>query len=144
VQVHMWNAEGLSREQIREFLQSSEAIEFAGCGRNEKYAWAERVLRAHRFATGGIAEAQFGDQVRILEASLLQILRGYNASSNSPAKTRCGFIRSPHSHSQLFYRRRPICQASCALSLPLATSWRCIAASLRTTAQAARYRARTR
>ena len=45
----MWNAESLSREQIREFLQSSEPIEFAGCGRKEKYAWVERVLAAQRY-----------------------------------------------------------------------------------------------
>lgn len=45
----MRNAESLSREQIREFLQSSEPIEFAGCGRNEKYAWVERVLRAQNY-----------------------------------------------------------------------------------------------
>jgi transposase InsO family protein len=45
----MWNAESLSREQIREFLESSEPIEFAGCGRNEKYGWVERVLRAQRY-----------------------------------------------------------------------------------------------
>jgi transposase InsO family protein len=45
----MCNAESLSREQIREFLKSSQAIEFAGCGRNEKYAWVERVLRAQNY-----------------------------------------------------------------------------------------------
>src|SRR5579864_3726922 len=45
----MWNAESLSREQIREFLKSSEAIEFAGCGRDEKYAWVERVLAAQGY-----------------------------------------------------------------------------------------------
>ena len=45
----MWNAESLSREQIREFLKSSEPIEFAGCGRKEKYAWVERVLAAQRY-----------------------------------------------------------------------------------------------
>ena len=37
----MWNAGSLSREQIREFLKSSQGIEFAGCGRNEKYPWVE-------------------------------------------------------------------------------------------------------
>lgn len=46
----MWNAESLSREQIREFLQSSQPIEFGGCGRNEKYAWVEQVLGAQRYA----------------------------------------------------------------------------------------------
>jgi len=45
----MWNTESLSREQIREFLKSSEPIEFAGCGRNEKYAWVERVLGAQNY-----------------------------------------------------------------------------------------------
>jgi transposase InsO family protein len=52
----MWNAESLSREQIREFLSSSEPIEFAGCGRNEKYAWVERVLRAQRYGELGKRE----------------------------------------------------------------------------------------
>jgi hypothetical protein len=45
----MRNAEGLSREQIREFLQSSQPIEFAGCERKEKYAWVEAVLRAQSY-----------------------------------------------------------------------------------------------
>jgi transposase InsO family protein len=45
----MWNAESLSREQIREFLQSSQPIEFAGCGREEKYAFVERVLAAQNY-----------------------------------------------------------------------------------------------
>src|ERR1700693_2192385 len=45
----MKNAEGLSREQIREFLQSSQPIEFAGCERKEKYAWVEAVLRAQSY-----------------------------------------------------------------------------------------------
>jgi len=46
----MWNAECLSREQIREFLNSSQPIEFGGCGRDEKYAWMERVLGAQNYA----------------------------------------------------------------------------------------------
>ena len=45
----MWNTESLSQEQIREFLKSSQPIEFAGCGRNEKYAWVERVLGAQNY-----------------------------------------------------------------------------------------------
>src|SRR5664279_137421 len=46
----MWNAESLSREQIREFLKSSQQIEFAGCGLSEKYAWVEGVLGAQNYA----------------------------------------------------------------------------------------------
>jgi hypothetical protein len=45
----MWNAESLSREQIREFLKSSQAIEFADSGRNAKCAWVERVLGAQHY-----------------------------------------------------------------------------------------------
>jgi transposase InsO family protein len=52
----MCNAESLSREQIREFLKSSQAIEFAGCGRNEKYAWVERVLGAQNYGELGKRE----------------------------------------------------------------------------------------
>ena len=42
----MQNAEGLSQEQIREFLKSSQPIEFGGGGREERNAWVERVLGA--------------------------------------------------------------------------------------------------
>jgi transposase InsO family protein len=46
----MWNAESLSREQIREFLKSSRPIEFVARGRDEKYAWVEQVLEAQDYA----------------------------------------------------------------------------------------------
>ena len=52
----MRNAESLSQEQIGEFLQSSQPIEFTGCGRNEKYAWVERVLKAQNYAGLGKRE----------------------------------------------------------------------------------------
>lgn len=45
----MRNAESLSREQIRGFLQSSQPIDFLGCGRKEKYDWVERVLKAQNY-----------------------------------------------------------------------------------------------
>jgi len=45
----MRNAESLSQEQIRDFLKSSEPIDFAGCGRDEKYAWVECVLRRQNY-----------------------------------------------------------------------------------------------
>lgn len=56
VQVRMWNAESLSPEEIREFLKASEAIGFSGCGRNERYAWVERVLRAQGYGKLGKRE----------------------------------------------------------------------------------------
>ena len=54
----MWNTESLSREQIREFLKSSQPIEFAGCGRDEKYTWVERVLGAQKYA--GLSKGERG------------------------------------------------------------------------------------
>ena len=54
----MWNAESLNREQMREFLKSSEAIEFAGCGRNEKYTWMERALAAQNY--GALSKGERG------------------------------------------------------------------------------------
>jgi hypothetical protein len=52
----MMNAESLSQEQIREFLKSSQRIEFAGCQRSEKYAWVERVLGAQNYGALGKGE----------------------------------------------------------------------------------------
>lgn len=49
----MQNAERLSPEQIREFLKSSEAIEFAGQNRGEVYAWVQRVLVGQEYAMQG-------------------------------------------------------------------------------------------
>src|SRR5580698_7739877 len=56
MQVQMMNAESLSQEQIREFLKSSQRIEFAGCQRREKYAWVERVLGAQHYGALGKGE----------------------------------------------------------------------------------------
>ena len=52
----MQNAENLSQEQIREFLESSGGIEFGGGGRSEVYAWTERVLVAQEFGRQGKKE----------------------------------------------------------------------------------------
>ena len=52
----MRNAESLSQEQIREFLNSTQPIELAGCGRGERYAWVEQVLGAQKYAALGKRE----------------------------------------------------------------------------------------
>src|SRR5215831_4641400 len=49
----MQNAESLSQEQIQEFLRSSEPIEFAGSGRQQRYSWVERVLAAQNYGRLG-------------------------------------------------------------------------------------------
>jgi len=72
----MWNAESLSREQIREFLKSSQPIQFAGCERNEKYAWVERVLRAQTYA-------EIGKQERGVVRAYVEKVTGMSASQTT-------------------------------------------------------------
>ncbi len=52
----MRNAESLSRDQIQEFLRSSEAIEFTSGERGERYLWVERVLAAQKYGDLGKGE----------------------------------------------------------------------------------------
>jgi transposase InsO family protein len=52
----MQNAESLSRDQIQEFLRSSEPIEFSSGGRDERYLWVERVLAAQKYRELGKGE----------------------------------------------------------------------------------------
>jgi hypothetical protein len=52
----MQNAESLSRDQIQEFLRSSEPIEFSSGGREDRYLWVERVLAAQKYRKLGKGE----------------------------------------------------------------------------------------
>ena len=52
----MQNAENLNPDQIRQFLELSEAVEFAGQSRAEVYAFTERVLVAQQYAASGKKE----------------------------------------------------------------------------------------
>ena len=52
----MHQAEHLSLESIRGFLLASEEIHFESRSRAERYAWVERVLVQHEYATLGKAE----------------------------------------------------------------------------------------
>lgn len=49
----MQNAEGLSSQQINEFLKGSAAIEFTATSRSERYAWIEKVLVSQEFGSQG-------------------------------------------------------------------------------------------
>jgi hypothetical protein len=78
----MRNAESLSREQIREFLQSTQPIEFAGCGRNEKYAWVERVLGAQNYGElgkrdRGVVRAYVEKMTGMSAAQTTRLIRGF-------------------------------------------------------------------
>jgi hypothetical protein len=78
----MRNAESLRQEQIREFLKSSQTIEFAGCGRNEKYAWVERVLGAQNYGElgkreRGVVRAYVEKVTGMSAAQTTRLIRGY-------------------------------------------------------------------
>lgn len=69
----MRNVEGMSQEQIQEFLGSSAGIEFGGTGREEVYGWVERVLVAQEFA-------RLGKKERGLIRALVEKITGLSTS----------------------------------------------------------------
>jgi transposase InsO family protein len=82
MQLQMQNAEQLSREQIRDFLDSSGGIEFAGQSRSEVYAWTERVLVAQEFGglgkkERGLVRAYVGKVTGLSISQLTRLIRGY-------------------------------------------------------------------
>jgi transposase InsO family protein len=78
----MQNAESLSREQIQEFLRSSEPIEFAGGGRDERYEWVERVLAAQNYGKlgkgeRGLVRAYVRKVTGLSESQSTRLIRAY-------------------------------------------------------------------
>ena len=78
----MYNAEGLSPDQIREFLQSSSGIAFDGNGRKEVYAWTERVLIAQEFASRikkerGLIRAYLRKMTGLSASQMTRLVRSY-------------------------------------------------------------------
>jgi transposase InsO family protein len=78
----MQNAESLSREQIQEFLRSSEPIEFAGGKREERYGWVERVLAAQNYGklgkgARGLVRAYVRKVTGLSEAQTTRLIRAY-------------------------------------------------------------------
>ena len=51
----MDDSEATSLEQIRAFLAGSAPVQFSGCGREEVYAWSEKTLVRHEYASLGKA-----------------------------------------------------------------------------------------
>lgn len=78
----MRNAESLSRDQIQEFLRSSEPIEFTRDGREERYLWVERVLAAQKYrelAKGerGLVRAYLRKVTGLSEAQSTRLIRAF-------------------------------------------------------------------
>src|SRR5437016_12828342 len=82
MQIRMQNAESLSRDQIQEFLRSSEPIEFTSGGRQERYLWVERVLAAQKYrelAKGerGLVRAYLRKVTGLSEAQSTRLIRAF-------------------------------------------------------------------
>lgn len=53
--ISMDDSEATSLEQIRAFLAGSTPVQFSGCGREQVYAWSEKILVRHEYASLGKA-----------------------------------------------------------------------------------------
>jgi len=78
----MQNAESLSRDQIQEFLRSSEPIEFTSGGRDEGYLWVERVLAAQKYrelgkCERGLVRAYLRKVTGLSEAQSTRLIRAF-------------------------------------------------------------------
>ena len=78
----MQNAESLSRDQIQEFLRSSEPIEFTSNGRAERYLWVERVLAAQKYrelgkGERGLVRAYVRKMTGLSEAQSTRLIRAF-------------------------------------------------------------------
>ena len=85
VQLHMRNADALTREQIQEFLKGSEGIEFSGQNRSELYGWVQQVLVAQEYAAQGKKErggirAYIGKMTGLSFPQVTRLIRQYRAT----------------------------------------------------------------
>src|SRR5690348_1439113 len=88
----MQNAEALTPEQIREFLQSSQKIEFAGQNRAERYQFVQRVLVAQEYLAQrkkqrGAIRAYLSKITGLSLPQLTRLLRKYRKSGVVEPKT---------------------------------------------------------
>jgi transposase InsO family protein len=78
----MQNAESLSRDQLQEFLRSSEPIEFTSGGRDERYVWVERVLAVQKYrdlakSERGVVRAYLRKVTGMSEAQTTRLIRAF-------------------------------------------------------------------
>ncbi len=87
----MQNAERLNPDQIRQFLQLSEAVEFAGQSRAEIYAWTQRVLVAQEYARlskkpRGAVRKYLSKVTGLSLPQIARLIRSYRKSGEVAAK----------------------------------------------------------
>jgi hypothetical protein len=93
----MQNAESLSRDQIQEFLRSSEPIEFSSGSRQERYLWVERCWPRKYRDLGkrerGLVRAYLRKVTGLSEAQTTRLVRAY---------LDCGVIRAQPYQRHMF------------------------------------------
>ena len=72
----------MSLEQIRAFLEASQAVEFAGQNREETYQWIEATLRAHGYerlgrADKGLVRRYVAKMTGLSRAQMTRLIGGY-------------------------------------------------------------------
>ena len=92
----MQNAEALTPEQIREFLQGSQKIEFAGQNRAERYQFVQRVLVAQEYLAQrkkqrGAIRAYLSKITGLSLPQLTRLVRKYRKSGVVEPKAYEGF-----------------------------------------------------
>ncbi|HSS65763.1 MAG TPA: integrase [Gammaproteobacteria bacterium] len=90
----MQEDKALSLEQIREFLQASDEIQFKGQGRAEIYAWVARTLRQHHYnrqnrAAKGLLRQYLAKMTGLSRAQVTRLIRQYRQGGDlQPARYR--------------------------------------------------------
>ena len=79
----MDDSEATSLEQVRAFLAGSTPVRFSGCGREEVYAWAEKTLVRHEYAslgkTGkGLVRQYLAQMTGLSRAQVTRLITCYN------------------------------------------------------------------
>src|SRR5258706_3738672 len=98
--IRMQNGEGLTEEQIKEFLKGSEGVVFAGQNKQEVYGWVQDLLVAQEFTqqdkkrrgairaygekVTGLGSAQVTRLGRMVQATGMVDVRGYQKRGGFP------------------------------------------------------------
>src|SRR3954451_23792926 len=91
----MQQAEKLSLEQIRAFLQASEEVQFEGGEREEIYGWISRTLQLHGYrqqprANRGLLRRYLEKLTGLSRAQVTRLIRRYLASGESKRRATDG------------------------------------------------------
>src|SRR5664279_5300424 len=81
----MDDSEATSLEQIRAFLAGSAPVQFSGCGREEVYAWVEKTLVRHEYASlgkpgKGLVRHYLAQMTGLSRAQVTRLITGYSTT----------------------------------------------------------------